>query len=263
MLELGLHNIDFKNKVMIEINQIYNLDCRSGLRLLPDNSCGLCITSPPYKNNCGFSNDLMTDVFEQIYRVLKPKSLFFLNFGHLAEDKTRPFKVCEMAVNCGFKLNDTITWVKNHYRPIQGHKRLNNLSEFIFLLYKERMSNLDRLSIGVPYKDISNAKRFNNGLNLRCRGNIWEIPYETIQSKKDKLHNDRFPLQLPEMCIKLSGIKDGEICIDPFSGSSTTLLAAKILNRKYIGFEINLKYYELSMERLNNEYTQKKEMLNL
>jgi site-specific DNA-methyltransferase (adenine-specific) len=234
----------------MDINKIYNLDCRDGLKEIANNTVSLCVTSPPYKDSDGFKYELMTDVFTQLYRVLKPGSLFFLNFGALAEDKFRPFKVCEAAMGVGFRLNETITWVKNHYRPIQGSKRLNNLTEFIFLLHKGDMPNLDRLGVGIPYSDISNAKRFNDGLNLKCRGNVWYINYETINNKEEKLHNDRFPLELPELCIKLSGIKNDQIIIDPFSGSGTTCLAAKRLNKQYIGFEKNPRYYDIAVRRL-------------
>jgi site-specific DNA-methyltransferase (adenine-specific) len=176
--------------------------------------------------------------------------LFFLNFGHLAEDKFRPFEVCREAILAGFNLNETFVWVKNHYRPIQGKKRVNNLTEFIFLFSKCGMPNLDRLSIGIPYADKSNVKRFAKGRDLKCRGNVWSIPYETIQSKEQKLHNDRFPLALPEACIKLSGIKPGSMVLDPFVGSGTTALAARNLKMDFVGFEINKKNYETAQARV-------------
>lgn len=199
-------------------------------------SIDICITSPPYKDSDGYSEKLMCNVFRGVYQDLKPNSLFFLNFGHLAEDKFRPFRVCQLALEAGFQLNDTIIWVKNHYRPIQGSKKLNNLSEFIFMLFKGKMPNIDRLAIGVPYKDKSNVKRFAGGQDLKCGGNIWYIPYDTIQDKSEKLHNDRFPLELPTRCLKLSGLKSG-VCLDPFSGSGTTCLAAKQQGLSYIGVE--------------------------
>lgn len=235
----------------MEINTIYNEDCLEGLRKLPDESVDLIITSPVYKDSDGYSSIFLSAVLCQCFRVLKDKSLFFLNFGHLAEDKIRPFQACYMAMLRNFKLNDTITWVKNHYRPIQGKKRLNNLSEFIFLLHKGNMPDLDRLAIGIPYKDKSNAKRFAGGRDLKCRGNVWEIPYETINKKEDKLHNDRFPLLLPELCIKLSGIKDGALVLDPFMGSGTVAAAAKKLGKNYIGFEINKANWETANARID------------
>lgn len=234
----------------MELNKIYNQDCLQGLQKCKSQSIDLIISSPVYKDSDGYSNEFLTEVFYNLYRVLKTDSLFFLNFGHLAEDKFRPFAVCLNALLQRFQLNDTITWVKNHYRPIQGKKRLNNLSEFIFLLYKGKMPDLNRLEIGVPYKDKSNAKRFAGGRDLKCRGNVWEIPYETINKSKEKLHNDRFPLMLPELCIKLSGIQDGAVVLDPFSGSATVACAAKKLNKQFIGFEINKKNWEIGNKRL-------------
>ncbi len=118
------------------------------------------------------------------------------------------------------------------------------------MLCKGEMPELDRLSIGVPYKDISNAKRFNNGLNLRCAGNVWYINYETIQSKNEKLHPDRFPVELPLRCIKLSGIKKGSVVCDPFMGSASTAIAAKMLGMNYLGFEKNYDYFNIGNRRL-------------
>lgn len=232
---------------MLQRNNVYNMDCRDGLRQLPDSSVDFCCTSPPYKDSDGYTDILMFDVFTQLYRVLKPNSLFFLNFGHLAGNKLRPFKVCQIACTVGFRLNDTITWTKTQYRPLQGNKRLNNLTEFIFLLYKGEMPDLDRKAIGIEHKDKSNVKRW--GRNWKCRGNSWVIGYETIQSKSEKLHNDRYPLELPTLCLKLSGLKQG-IAVEPFCGSGTGCLAAKNLGIDYIGFEISSEYCNIARQRL-------------
>jgi site-specific DNA-methyltransferase (adenine-specific) len=175
--------------------------------------------------------------------------LFFLNFGSLAEDKFRPFRVCQIAMGLGFKLNETITWVKNHYRPIQGHRRVNNLTEFIFVLYKGKMPKLDRLAVGVEYTDKSNVTRFAGGKDLKCGGNIWYIPYETIQSEEEKSHNDRFPLGLPEKCIKICGYKINTV-LDPFCGSATTGVVAERLGKEFIGIEKNPNVYNRAVERL-------------
>lgn len=220
--------------------------------MLPDDCVDLVVTSPPYKETDGYSEALIIQLVKELNRVLKPNSLFFLNFGHLAADKFRPFHVCDLAILLGnFKLNDTIVWRKNHFSPIQGKTHLNNLSEFIFVLYKGEMPDLDRLSIGVPYTDPSNAARFNNGVNLRCRGNVWDIPYTTVNNKAQKLHNDRFPEMLPEMCIKLSGIPKGSFVLDPFCGSGTTSVVAKRLGMNSLTFEINENAFKTASLRLN------------
>ncbi len=236
----------------IELNQIINQDSEFGLLSVPSDSIDMIVCSPPYKLEDGFNSFKLSNIFAQLYRVLKDNSLFWLNFGHLAENKFRPFEVCKMAIDCGFTLNDTITWEKVQYKPIQGRKRLNNLSEFIFLLYKGKMPELDRLSIGVPYQDKTNVNRYAGGRDLKCRGNIWTIPYETIQRKEQKLHFDRFPLLLPEMCIKVSNLAPKSVVLDCFCGSGTSLVAAKNLGHNYIGFELNPEHIKTAEKRLTN-----------
>ena len=232
-----------------EYGDLFIGDSHEILQRMDNKSVDLIITSPPYKDSDGFSYDLIRNVFRELYIVQKENTLFFLNFGHLAEDKLRPFVVCLKAMEAGYKLNETIVWVKNHYKPIQGNRRVNNLTEFIFVLYKGKMPMLNRLAIGVPYVDKSNAKRFNKGLDLHCAGNVWYIDYETINSSEQKLHNDRFPLELPERCIKLCGY-DVKTVLDPFSGSGTTALAAKKLGKRFIGIEKNSAHYNTSLKRL-------------
>lgn len=220
------------------------------LKSLDSEIFDLVITSPPYKDEDGYTKELIENVFTQVYRVQKSETLLFLNFGHLANFKSRPFHVVNILENIGYKLNDTITWVKNHYSPIQGKKRVNNLTEFIFVFYKDNMSNLDRLSIGIPYADKSNIGRYADK-DLKCAGNVWYLKYETIQDKKMKLHNDRFPLDLPKNAIKLSGLKEG-IILDPFGGSGTTGVAAKQLGLDFLLIEKNNKYKEIIEDRLKN-----------
>ena len=154
----------------------------------------------------------------------------------------------------GFKLNETITWVKNHYSPIQGNKRLNNLTEFIFILHKGDMPALDRLSIGVPYADKSNIGRYSDK-DLKCGGNVWYIDYDTIQDKSEKTHKDRFPKELPTRCIKLSNLKKDSVILDPFCGSATTGVAAKELGMQFIGIERNKNYINKATKLLGYEKT--------
>jgi len=227
-----------------------------------DSDCvDLVVTSPPYKKKDGYSDELMQETFAEIYRILKPGRLFFLNFGHLVEEKERPLRVALMAIAAGLKLSETFTWSKNHFKPIRGQRRVNNLTEFVFMFYKGRMPKLDRLAIGVPYIDISNAKRFNKGRNLRCRGNLWHIPYKTINSKSEKLHPDRFPVRLPEFCIKLSAIPRNSVVVDPFLGSGTTAIAAINLGMKFVGIDIKKQWLDVTTKRLRAIPTEQTELL--
>jgi len=233
---------------MLEINKLYQGNCVELLNQVEPKSIDLVITSPPYKEKDGFSYKLMSDTFCKLFAVQKQNSLFFLNFGHLVEEKLRPFFVCDLAMSHGYKLNDSITWLKTQYSPIQGHKRVNNLTEFIFMLYKGKMPKLDRLSIGIPYEDKSNVGRYSEK-DLKCRGNLWKFGYETIQRRNQKLHKDRFPEKLPEFCIKLAGLKPGSLVLDPFGGSFTTAFVAKKLGMNFLSFELNPLYFDTCEDR--------------
>lgn len=237
---------------MFCLDEIYCVDCVKALRQMPYESVDLVVTSPPYKTKDGYSVHLMHNVCKEIYRVLKPNCLFYLNFGHLVEDKYRPFEALTEALGHGFNLVDTIVWVKTQYSPITGDRRLNNLTEFVFQLSKGEDYHLDRLAIGVPYKDKSNVGRYSD-VDLHCGGNVWYMGYNTITKSSQKLHPDRFPLELPEKCIKLSKLPEGAVILDPFMGSGTTALAAKNLGYHYIGFEKDPHYVEVARERLGKD----------
>jgi len=89
--------------------------------------------------------------------------------------------------------------------------------------------------------------------NKGC-GTVWRIPPDS----NGKGHNAPFPLKLARHCIRLYTPNNGIVC-DPYSGSGTTMIAAYLENRKFIGSEILKKYYDLSIKRFeecaNHEYS--------
>lgn len=239
-----------ENKSMgLSLNTIHCMDALAGLGLLSNESIDLIVTSPPYKEENGFDKCYMKDVARKCFEVSKPNSICYVNFGHLAGQKWKPFMVAKLFELAGYEWVDTITWVKTQFSPIQGQKRLNNVTEFVFQFAKGADYKLDRLSIGVPYMDKSNVGRYSD-IDLRCGGNVWVIPYETIQRKEQKLHPDRFPLELPRKCIKLSNIPTGAVVLDPFMGSGTTAVAAWMLEKQFIGFDIDPKYCKIANNRV-------------
>mgnify|MGYP003309462495 FL=1 len=75
---------------------------------------------------------------------------------------------------------------------------------------------------------------------------IWNIAPERARKIG---HPAPFPVELPKRFVELYSFKD-EVILDPFMGSGTTAIAAKSLNRHYIGYEINSEYIELANTRL-------------
>jgi site-specific DNA-methyltransferase (adenine-specific) len=141
-----------------------------------------------------------------------------------------------------------------HFKPISSKRFLNDCHEYVFHFTKTGRLELDRLALGVPYQDKSNIARWHHtrGKDLRCRGNSWFVPYETIQSRqKERPHPATFPVQLAEWCIKLHGISRVETMLDPFLGIGNSAVAAQRCGvKKFIGFEIDEAYLTEARRRL-------------
>ena len=147
-----------------------------------------------------------------------------------------------------------ITWLKV---ASQGYGSILSFQadEYIFHFTHEGDVELDRLAIGVPYQDASNAARWKKGgTGLHCRGNTWFIPYPTIKYRaKDRPHPASFPPALPERCLRLHGTVGVRRVMDPFMGLGSTALAAARLGLDCVGFDIDEEYLRVARRRLLDE----------
>ena len=159
-----------------------------------------------------------------------------------------------------FVLQNEIVWVKaitvdgkahGQFSPVSGDRFLNHNFEMVFHFTKDGKSTLDRLAVGVEYNESANRLRSKTHNNLRCGGDVWFIPYETIQGEMEKgCHPAIFPMELAERCIKLAGLRENTVVLDPFCGTGSTLVAAKCLGVTAIGIEIDPVYCEQARRRL-------------
>ena len=205
--------------------------------------------------------DWMVQVAGALRRVLRPDGSLFLN---IAGSSTQPWLPFELIVRLRglFALQNHITWVKSiaiggdavgHFKPVPGPRFLHHAHEHVFHLTRDGRVPLDRLAIGVPYKDKSNIARRGHARDLRCRGNTWFVPYDTVQSRDGKYrHPGTFPVALPEMCIRLHGVA-APVVLDPFAGTGTTLIAAARLGGVGIGIELDPDYVAIAEMRLSAE----------
>ena len=143
-----------------------------------------------------------------------------------------------------------------HFKPINSPRFLNDCHEYVFHFTKSGRVELNRLALGVPYQDKSNIARWRHtqGDDLRCRGNTWFVPYETIQSReKERPHPATFPVQLAEWCIKLHGVSRVRSMLDPFLGIGNSAVGAQRCRvKKFIGFEIDETYLAEAKRRIVN-----------
>ncbi len=247
-------------------------DCLAGLSQVASGSVDVCVTSPPYNIGIAYNshNDRMPkaaylawmgDVGREICRVLREDGSFFLNVGSTNVDPWLALEVAS-AFRAYFTLQNNIIWVKSvsigadtigHFKPITSKRFLNNNFESVFHFTKSGKAEIDRLAIGVPFKDKSNISRWGHARDLRCGGNVWFIPYKTVRSKAQKFdHPSGFPVELATRCIQMHGRQDA-LVLDPFLGAGTTLVAAERLGLAGIGFEIDPIYAEAAAARIEAE----------
>ncbi len=87
---------------------------------------------------------------------------------------------------------------------------------------------------------------------LKSQLGVWQFFYEKRDIRDKELHPATFPIALAKKVIELF-THQGELVIDPFAGSGTTLVAAQDLNRNAVGFDLQNKYIELCQKRLSND----------
>ena len=249
-----------------------------GMARLPDGHVDLVVTSPPY--NLGIRYSKFSDRQNrqsylkwcrkwaaEVRRALKPGGSFFLNIGSAPSNPMLPHEIV-IELRDLFVLQNAIHWVKSitiedregetrsygHFKPIGSKRFLNDCHEYVFHFTKTGRVEIDRLALGVPYQDKSNIARWSHtrGGDLRCRGNTWFIPYETIQNRsKERPHPATFPVQLVEWCIKLHGVSRVQVMLDPFLGIGNSAIAAQQWGvKKFIGFEIDENYLAEAKRRV-------------
>ena len=201
-------------------------------------------------------------VFQAIKRVLRDDGSFFLNVGSTRKKPWTAMKVAQVAGQF-FLLQNEIIWVKavtvegrslGHFSPVTGNRYLNHNFEQIFHFTKNGEVNLDRLAVGVPFQDKTNLLRNKADGNLRCGGDVWFIPHDTIHDEADRSgHPCVFPIELAERCIRLHGVKRDMLVLDPFCGVGTTMVAADRLGVAGIGLDISPAYCGEAVRRVNKE----------
>ena len=267
---------------MLAVNKIHCMDCLEGFKRLDLTAVDVIVTSPPYNIGKQYHTyndvlprndylDWMESVAKASKNILKDNGSFFLNVGGKPSD---PWGALDIAQRFRkyYVLQNMIHWVKSiaipkqdvgdyktitddiavgHYQPVNSARYLSSCHEYIFHFTKTGDVAIDQLAIGVKYQDKTNIGRWKSATkDLRGRGNTWFIPYTTIQNAR--AHPTVFPVKLPEMCIRLHGMKKNMLVLDPFIGTGSTALACQKLGVDFIGFEIDKTYIALANKALSH-----------
>ena len=216
--------------------KLYCDDCLNIMKQIENESIDLIVTDPPYlikyktnrrKNkDHDFCSEILNDDNEQLiidyirecYRILKNNTAMYM-FCNC--DKVDFFK--QELENAGFKIKNMIIWVKNNWTAGDLKAQFGKQYEIIFLVNKGRKC--------------FNGKRITD---------VWM--FDKISGKK-QLHQNQKPVDLLKQCI-LKHSDENDIVFDGFMGSGSTGVACIETNRKFIGVELDKKYFEIAKERI-------------
>ena len=244
------------------------------LRDFPDDSIDLVVTSPPYdklRNYDGYKFEF-EELAAELYRVMSPGGIVVWVVADMVikgSETGSSFRQALGFIETGFNLHDTMIYrkVQASEVPSIGKRRYSQEFEYMFVLSKgtPRVFNpLFQPKKAVKEKDatvrvgqfrLENGKMgyYIHGQNRthRILSNIWTFKVG-FASSKDKIayeHPAIFPEQLALRHI-LSWTNPGDVVLDPFAGSGTTLKMAKLYRRKFIGVDISKRYCKIARERV-------------
>lgn len=223
----------------VEPNTVYLSDCIAGMRRMDAETVELIISDPPYLINYATSRrkskdhdfcspiqndsnpDLICDYLIECYRVLKSDSAAYVFCSSKTLDSFRKF-----AQDAGFVIRNTIIWVKNSWTAGDLKAQFGQQYEPVLLLNKGRaLFNGNRLS------------------------DVWEF---ARVAGRHQLHQNQKPVELVERCIEKHS-NEGDVVFDGFMGSGTTAVAALRTGRKFLGFEIEPRYFWMIHNRLGQK----------
>ena len=253
-------------------NKIFTGDAETILSTFPNNCIDLTVTSPPYSNLRHYGNTLNKDnwnydkfqaITKQLFRITKDGGVVVWIVNDKTENGSKSLVSFRQALyfqEIGFNMNDVMIWEKENPMPTVKQPRYTDVFEYMFILSKGKPKTFNPIMIpckcaGQEYHSTTKNMGGENGRTYKefninkekIKGNIWECA--VAQNKTG--HPAVYPEKLIIDHIK-SWSNECDIVLDPFIGSGTTAIAAKKLNRSYIGIDINEEYCNLTINRINN-----------
>lgn len=229
-------------------------NCINELKSLDSCSVDLIIADPPYNvgkdygntsDKLGF-NDYIAFTKEwlvECHRVLKDSGTIYVFVGFRFISYI--YQILEKELNMNF-----INWISWHYtQGIGKTKGFSPRHDDILMFSKTSTYKFNLDDIRIPqkyYRKVNNMRGANPG-------DVWEVSHIHYCQKGRQQH----PTQKPEALIErmvLASSNEGDMVVDPFCGSGTTMRVCQQLKRNGIGIEINEEYVKLAKERLNRPF---------
>lgn len=179
-------------------------------------------------------------------RVLKPDGTIWVSgTAHII------YSVGFAMQQLGYRILNDIVWYKRNAPPNLSCRYFTHSTETVLWAAKNPKSK--------HYFNYELMKKINNGKQMR---NVWEMPSPPAKEKKFGKHPTQKPVELLKRLILASTEKDSLI-LDPFCGSSTTGIASLLLDRRYVGIDMENEYLELSKKRLEQTIRERQATLCL
>jgi site-specific DNA-methyltransferase (adenine-specific) len=256
--------------------ELLNCDCMEYMATCEDNAFDTTVTSPPYDNlrdygkHSDWSEELWRDVISELYRITNPGGVVCWVVSDQVIDGSESgtsFRQALFAMECGFRLHDTMIWHKSGVR-FPDANRYYDCFEYIFIFSKGKPIAFSPITdrknkwAGTKFHGTDRQKdgstKLSKGHNSRDipdigrRFNVWECPNPGVAGTT---HPATFPEKLAYDLISSWTPKGGRI-FDPFAGSGTTGLAAHKYGCDFVGTEIDPDYFKAAQERFDNETKQ-------
>ena len=275
-------NEEVRNNLLEDIkNNIINGDNVKLMQNLPKECIDLVVTSPPYDDLRDYENGIVWnfEVFKRVatelYRIMKPGAVVVWVVGDKTKDGNKSLTSFKQAIyfqELGFKIYDVIIYEKSGTAPPHPNRYFNAF-EYMFILSKGK----DKIKTVNLIKDKENkwggyetygevTRREKDGTltnkgkkvvnEYGIRTNIWRYANGKGFAAKEKVAHDHpaiFPEKLAEDHI-ISWSNEGDLILDPFGGSGTTIKAAKKLNRNWIYIDKVEKYCQVASDRMEEAF---------
>ena len=245
---------------------LYHGDCLEELKRFPENYFDMIFADPPYFLSSGsFScqNGKMVSVKKgdwDLSKGFQDDFNFHLNWIKECRRVLKPHGTIWVSgtyhsiYQCGFILQNTkyhilndISWFKPNAAPNLSCRFFTASHETLIWARKEKKSKHT-----FNYQDIKNGDWSEDEFKkpyLQMRS-VWSMGTPKKEEKQFGKHPTQKPLDLLKRII-LASTKEGDIVLDPFTGSSTTGVAANLHKRKFVGIDSDKNYLDLSLQRLN------------